>query len=484
MIDERQLTVVDKLYPFQLEDVRKLEDQTGVLIANDMGTGKTPEALARDFLLRQRHPGAFKTLIVAPMTVLPAWELHLDQFCPSLYYVTVNPKDREGSWRLFRRTGSDVLLTHWDALRLMPWLQSIIWDHVIGDEIHRAKNRKAQQTRYFKAIKAKYKTGLSGTPATNQPQDLWSILNWLYPQDKYFKSYWRFYNTHVDFKIKYPEGYHQIVGPKDEDILLNKIRPFYARRRKKDVLPDLPDKYYTQIPVILGQQQRKPYDDMRREMLAWVGEHQDQPLEAPVVIARMIRLQQLADAYASLSEKLVNKKDKETGEVTQVMKTIVTLTEPSAKLDAWQEKVEEAPDKSLVVFTTFKGMVHLVCQRLDKMGISYVTLTGDTPNDERGQAVASFQDGTARVFVGTIQAGGIGITLTRADTADFLDRTWSPALNQQAEDRLHRIGQKNAVEIRDYVARDTVDLGRLQRLEMKWDWIKRLLGGSFLVGNK
>lgn len=478
MIDEKQLTILDKLYPFQREDVNKLQDQTGALIASEMGLGKTYEGVARDALLRLRHPGAFKTLIIAPKTVLAVWEQHLDRLTPHLYYVTVDPKDREGSWRLFRRTGSDILLVHWDAIlsKRMPWLKSIVWDHVIADEVHRAKNRKAQQTRALQSIKSKYKTGLSGTPATNQPQDLWSILNWLYPADKYFKSYWRFYNTHVDFEIKYPEGYHKIKGPKDEQILLNKIKPFYVRRRKVDVLPELPDKYYTEIPVTLGPQQRKVYDQMRKEMLAWVGEREDQPLEAPVVIAKMVRLQQLSAAYASISYKLVNKKDKETGEITQVNKTIVNLMDPSAKLDALQENIEDAPNEPLVIFTTFRGMVEMTCQRLKRMGISYATLTGETPDVDRERAWRSFQDGTVQMFVGTIAAGGVGITLTRASTADFLDRTWSPAINQQAEDRLHRIGQKNAVQIRDYVARDTVDLGRLQRLELKWNWIKRLLG--------
>jgi SNF2 family DNA or RNA helicase len=195
-----------------------------------------------------------------------------------------------------------------------------------------------------------------------------------------------------------------------------------------------------------------------------------------VVIAKMIRLQQLSAAYADIGYKTMNRRNVDTGQLEPYQKMIVNLIDPSAKLDALQERIEESVDQPLVIFTTFKGMVRLTCQRLDRMGISYSVLTGETPNDERGTVVSQFQDGTKRMFVGTIQAGGVGITLTRADQGHFLDRTWSPAINQQAEDRLHRIGQKNAVQIIDYVARDTVDLGRLQRLELKWNWIKRLLG--------
>jgi SNF2 family DNA or RNA helicase len=136
------------------------------------------------------------------------------------------------------------------------------------------------------------------------------------------------------------------------------------------------------------------------------------------------------------------------------------------------------PERQFVIFSQSKQVINLLATRLENAGITHGILTGDTPQLDRGHIVAAFQDRKLRVFAGTIQAGGEGITLTAADTVIFIDRTWSPAKNRQAEDRLHRIGQKNAVQVIDLVAVDTVDGGRLQRIEQSWQYIKRLLGDS------
>jgi SNF2 family DNA or RNA helicase len=152
------------------------------------------------------------------------------------------------------------------------------------------------------------------------------------------------------------------------------------------------------------------------------------------------------------------------------------LSEPSSKVDALMQILEDNPDEPVVVFSQFKQLIRITNQRLADKGIPFVTLTGDTSQPDRASAVELFQSGRARVFTGTIAAGGVGITLTSASTVVFLDRSWSPATNQQAEDRLHRIGQKNAVQVVDVMARNTVDLGRHQRLEQKWGWIRTLLG--------
>jgi SNF2 family DNA or RNA helicase len=224
------------------------------------------------------------------------------------------------------------------------------------------------------------------------------------------------------------------------------------------VLKDLPDKYYTTIKVDLDPRQQRIYNQMRKEMIAWIGEQDDELLVAPVVIAQLTRLQQFSCAYAEINEE---------GKVR--------LHEPSSKIDALMEVLDES-DGQLVVFSRFKQLVRLVERRLVAAGIPCVTLTGDTAQADRSMVVKQFQTGQARVFVGSIAAGGIGITLHAASTVVFLDRDWSPALNSQAEDRLHRIGQKNAVQVIDIMARNTVDLGRWQRLELKKQWIRQILG--------
>lgn len=452
--------VVDlDLRPFQWDLVKYLYRETSVLIGDDMGLGKTFEACALDqvrrFTTKTPRP---KTLVIAPLSVLGTWEYHLA--IANRTFVTIDRKARVATWKQFVKSDADVCIVHWDALRLMPELLKVKWLHVIADECHRAANRKAQQTHALKDIPTIYKTGLSGTPATSRPDQLWSILNWLYPSQ--FRSYWQFFRNYVDYEVVYPQGYQKIKGPKNVPDLHRRIEPFYLRRLKEEVAKELPEKYFRDPPiwVTLGPQQRKAYDEMRKTQIAWVRDQEgrEQPIVAPVVLTMLVRLQQFALAYATLDDD-----------------GRVRLTEPSAKLDALMETIEDT-EEPVVIFTASKQMANLVGARMAKAKLPHRLLTGDVDQADRVAYISEFQEGKLRAFVGTIQAGGVGITLHRASTVIFLDRHWSPALNRQAEDRLHRIGQKNSVEVIDIMARNTVDLGRNQQIEQRWTWIRQLLG--------
>lgn len=455
---------LENLYDFQKVSVSKLRGQPSRLIGDEMGTGKTYQAIALDFVNRELvvekgnwKKDQLKTLVIAPLSVLDSWRHHFEELT-DIPVVVIDPKKRADFIKAVSKSGSGVFICHWDAIRLMPELTSVSFFHIIADEVHRAKNRKAQQTRALKKLKAAYKTGLSGTAADNKPHDLWSILHWLHP--KYYTSYWKFYNHYVQHEVSYPQGYHKITGVKNLESLHKEMNPWYIRRLKSEVLQDLPEKYYTDIWVDLTPKQRKAYDEMKKNMIAWVSQHEDTPapLVASVVIAQLTRLQQFALGYADV----VN------GEVR--------LTEPSSKLDALMEIMEDNPEEQFVVFSQFKQVIALLEKRLEAKGITYGLLTGDVSPEDRAKAVNDFQAGKLKVFAGTIAAGGVGITLTAANKIVFLDRAWSPALNAQAEDRLHRIGQESAVQVIDIMARDTVDLGRRQKIQEKWEWIKAILG--------
>ena len=466
------------LFDFQREDVDKLQDQISALIANEMGTGKTYEAIVRDQFIREHGDPLWKapkrTLVVAPLTVLSSWEDHYTELT-DLPVVTIEPKNRKKSLEQFTDTNANgVYLVHWEALRVFPELKAIYWLHIIADECHRAKNRKAQQTLALKRLKSVHKTAMSGTPVVNRPDELWSILNWLWPKE--YGAFWKFYNRYVDFEIKYPQGYHDIKGPKNEDELQERLQPFMVRRLKKDVLKDLPDKYYTAVWVELEAKQRRAYDAMAKNMLAWIGEHEDTPLVAPVVIAQLIRLQQFAIA----SMDLVDNSPVDLDDIATLVEEKISyqMIEPSSKLDAVMQILEDDPDDQFVIFSQFKQPLKLLAKRLEAKGISYGLITGDVDNEARSETVRRFQAGGLQVVAGTVAAGGVGITLTASSTVIFIDRSWSPAYNQQAEDRLHRIGQENAVQVIDILAKNTVDLGRMQRLELKWSWIRKLLGDT------
>jgi SNF2 family DNA or RNA helicase len=493
--------VLVKLYPFQKEMVDKFVDVPNVLCGDEMGLGKTFEALALDLRRRTTQLNGSKqtnnkTLIVAPLSVLSSWVDHIKAIWPAARVAVIDPKNRQDLINKLSKP-YHYYIVHWQVLRIMPELQDVKWWHVIADEVHRAKNRKAQQTLGLRRIHTVYKTGLSGTPADNNPQDLWSILNWLYP--RIWTSFWSFTRYFVKIRVHnkgaclafdpttgeacggyHKSGYRETVGVAHADELQAAIAPYYIRRLKEDVIQDLPDKYYSTITVDLQPKQRRIYNQMRSDMLAWVGKHEHEPIAAPVVIAQLVRLKQFALAYAELVNVIVRTRECP-GEYCKVKcvgheQVRVKLSDPSTKLDAIMEIIEDNPEEKYVVFSESKQIINLLATRLANAKISHVLLTGDTKQDERGQVIDLFQQGSVRVFAGTIDAGGIGITLTAASTVIFLDRKWNPSANRQAEDRLHRIGQKNAVHVIDVVARDTVDGGRLQQLKLKWSWLRELLG--------
>lgn len=479
-----------ELYPPQKDLVDKLGTPLLVsrLIGDEMGLGKTIEALAVDKELRKSPRGRHVTLIIAPRATheMP-WASTIRDFLGAKACV-IDRKNRSLFLRALEKGDHDFFICHYEAMRLLirdsadfkeyPFL------HVIADECHRLKNRKAQQTLAVKRLKPVYKTAMSGTPADNKPEDLWSTLNWLYPAK--FRSYWGFANRYCAFQEQTIVGrggqqqtVRQIVGANTAAMpeLQKILSPFYMRRLKKDVLKDLPDKVYSELHCDLSPQQRRIYDELRSDMIAWIGTHQNEPLSTPIIVAQLIRLQQAALAYL------------EWGEVNGQQRVI--LREPSSKLDVLLETLEDEGFKpksdktgsgrtwpAFVVFSQSKSMIRLTAKRLRDAGYKVGLFTGDTPDEERAKAVLDFQGGQIDAFCATIAAGGEGITLTRASTVFFLDRSWSPSKNLQAEDRLHRVGQKNAVQVIDIVARDTVDQRVRDANIRKWAGIRAILGDS------
>lgn len=431
--------------------------------------GKTVTAIAIDAEKRKSFDHPAKTLVICPLSVINTWVRHFADWAPHLNVIAINNKNRkpfmeamENSFNNAFSIGYDVFIMHYPAVRLEPDVAKYPWFHVIGDEIHSLQDRKSSQSKAVKKIKTFYKTGLSGTPVFNKPDDLWSILNWLYP--KYWRSYWSYFKRY----IKWVEwnGYRTVIGVENEEELQNLIAGFYSRIKKKEVLPDLPDKYYSTLKIQMHPKQAKAYKAMKKDMLAWVGEHEHEPINAPVIIAQLIRLQQFASAYAELDI---------TEDKYGEQKVRVRLSEPSTKIDAVMEIINET-DEPIVVFSQFSQMVELLAQRCEKAGISCGLYTGSVAKDDRDRIEDEFQAGKLRVFAGSIKAGGLGLTLTASSTVILLNREWAQSLNEQCIDRLDRIGQKNAVHVIDIEAEDTIDVERNMGIAMNWQVIKRLLG--------
>jgi SNF2 family DNA or RNA helicase len=478
------------LRPYQrefLETKAKEYDHVGTF--DEMGVGKTIELIALDHVRRlQVGAGKHKTLVVAPLTgVIDQWVLAFNQWCPWLKVHRVNAKNAK-TRGAFLDTEADVYIIHPEGLRLeKDKLAKVKWLHMIFDEVHKIKNRDTKTTKAAKAVglKARYRSCGTGTPMENNSHEAWSIFaNYLYPNKaerdkaglstwtkKLLNSYWRFYGRFVDY-VEDPEtGYHTIIGVRNADEFKRLFGPFYIRRLKSEVIKDLPPKQYSTVEVDLLPKQRRAYDEMKRELIAWVGANEDQPVVAAIAIAQMVRLQQFALGYGRTEYVTVNKRD---GSREKQLK--VRLEEPSAKLDALLAILEDLGDAQAIVFSTSKQAVDMAAGRLRKAEIPAAVITGDTMQSRRKRNLADFQKGEVKVLCMTIRAGGVGMNLQHCSNVIFLDRDWSPAKNLQAEDRSHRSGQKNPVNIIDIVARKTIDQKKDRTIKNKWSWIKEMVG--------
>lgn len=487
-----------QLYPFQQYTIDRLKDVRSSLIGDDMGLGKTIQGIALDLKRRELYGDASsKTLVVTPLGVVSSWKRQFEKWS-DLKVITINNRNRVPFEEAIEFGTHDVYIMHWDALRLMPILAQQKWFHVIGDEIHKIQNRKTKVTFALKEIDSIFKTGLSGTPAYDKPDDLWSVLNWLYPT--YWSSYWGYFDKHVLW-VDY-NGYKQVIGVANQLELQEKMRGFYIRRKMEEV-HDLPDIIVDERFVDLTPKQRRAYNQMRDSMLAWVGDNEDQPVNASVVVAQLTRLQQLAAAHADIvkvqktrrvdpkaqgvMEKLdaqgwtVDEKnyiiDKLSGERVLFDESHVVLADPSSKIDAALE-ILDSTDRPVVFFSQFSQVIDLFCKRLEAHGISYGKYTGDTGAKDRERIVDEFKRGKLRVFAGTLGAGGTGLDGLQeaSNTIVFFDRAWSHSVNNQAIGRLYRIGQTLPVHVIDLIATGTIERKRRDKIELEWQWIRELLG--------
>ena len=446
----------DKLRPYQRAGVAWLVEHPKSILADEMGLGKTVEAIAtteeywhqalsRDPALQRGKGG----LVVCPNAVRGVWQEEYDQWSPDTGVQVIDGKKPATRISQLEDEDPDVWIINWEKLRLMPELGKQNWDFVIADEAHRAKNRKAQQTKALWKITAPLQLALTGTPLMNHPGELFALMRWLRGAKEY-GSYWDWYYSYCD---EYVASYnnHVVMGVKNADELRFVLSDKLARRTKSDVLKDLPPKTTQVLSVALNPKQRKLYKEAEEAFWLDVTKHfkekgEDVPdelsvKEAALLIpnggARMTRLRQIASSPAILGG-----------------------PDDSAKLDAAVEIIRDNPDKPFVVFTWFTDTVSLLKDRLTrgKPPLRVGTIAG---SDDPDPVKDAFQAGELDIVICTIAKGGVGLTLTAADTAIFVEKDWVPAINDQAADRLHRIGQTNPVTIIEIEAANTIDTGKI-----------------------
>ncbi len=426
---------VGALRPYQREGLGWMQALRrlglGGVLADDMGLGKTVQVLA--LLAGLRRPGRKRkpSLVVAPRSLVFNWQAEAARFAPKLSVL-----DHSGPGRAKRPdalTAHDLVLTTYGTLRRdAAMLRAIPFDVVVLDEAQAIKNAKSDTAKAVRLIQGDQRLALSGTPIENHLGELWSLFEFLNPgllgSGAAFARIARAATTDAE-----GESLRLISAA---------VRPFVLRRTKRQVAPDLPERIEQTISCELEPKQRKLYDELRehyRMGLASRGDEFDRGELSFWVLEALLRLRQAACHPALVDPRF--------------------RSAPSAKLDALLPAIEEVASEghAALVFSQFVEFLTLVRERLDAAGITYCYLDGSTPARERQRQVAMFQEGDKPLFLISLKAGGLGLNLTRAEYVFLLDPWWNPAVEAQAIDRAHRIGQSNTVIASRLVARDTVE---------------------------
>jgi SNF2 family DNA or RNA helicase len=420
----------------------------GGCLADDMGLGKTVQTLG--VLLDRAEVGP--ALIIAPTSVGMNWSREAQKFAPSLNPLLYRDNDRQA---LVEAAGpNDLVITSFQLLqRDAKRFASRKWHTVVVDEAQFIKNFQTKTARAVRDLDADWCVALSGTPLENHLGELWSLLRAVSPG---------LLGTWQHFRKIFAEPIERDRDATRLKSLSRVVSPFILRRTKKEVLTELPPRTEITRMAELSTEERKKYDAARLAALTELsggtsGENDQQ--KRIRVLAWITRLRQLA-----CHPRLVDDR----------------WTKSSAKLDLLMEIVEELRDGEhrALVFSQFVQHLTIVREALDKQGIAYQYLDGSTPMNKRQDAVDAFQAGEGELFLISLRAGGTGLNLTAADYVLHLDPWWNPAVEDQATDRAHRIGQTRAVTVFRLVARDTIEEQILELHQDKRDLVAGVLDGA------
>ena len=414
----------------------------GGFLADEMGLGKTAQTIAH--ICTEEEAGRLDrpVLVVMPTSLVANWQAELERFAPHLTVAVLHGQGREA--RRAQLEGTDVVLTTYAVLaRDAEPMREIAWHMIVLDEAQAIKSPDAKATRAVCQLEARHRVCLSGTPIENNLDELWSQFAFLQPGllgDR--KSFTKRFRSPIE-----KEG-----DPLRRSQLSRRIRPFILRRTKAEVATELPPKETILRHINMGPEQRELYDTIRatlhdsvRDQLSELGPNQGRF----VVLNALLKLRQ-----ACCDPRLVKLASGQSEAA-------------SAKLDTMMEMIDGMlPEgRRILIFSQFTSMLDLMKPRLREAGHAFVELRGDTR--DRAEPVRAFQAGEVPLFLISLKAGGRGLNLTAADTVIHYDPWWNPAVEDQASDRAHRIGQKRSVFIYKLIAADTVEERIIQLQQRK-----------------
>jgi len=422
----------------------------GGCLADDMGLGKTIQALA--MLLERQKEGA--TLVIAPVSVGFNWVNEITRFTPTLRPHLYRDTER-GDFLEAVGPGDVVVASYGLLLRDAEHFTNVKWGTLVLDEAQFIKNSRTKTAQVVRDIPAGWRLALTGTPVENQLSDLWSLFRATAPG--LFGSWER-------FREKFADPIEKQNLPEKKLSLARTLRPFILRRTKDEVLKELPERTEVILTAELSKAERKLYEDARLFAITQLAGIDTGHNEARFqVLAMLTRLRQLA-----CHPQLVDEKWKES----------------SAKLDLLLETVDEIREGKhrALVFSQFTSHLALIRKALDDRNVSYMYLDGQTPAKQRRERVEAFQNGKGDLFLISLKAGGTGLNLTGADYVIHMDPWWNPAVEDQATDRAHRIGQTKAVMVYRLVAKDTIEEKILTMHEKKRNLVSSVMDGSDQAG--
>lgn len=444
------------LRPYQLRGVKWLighyRHGLGACLADDMGLGKTLQTIAvllhaktaritvapvsgiggAQMNMFQEYRSELKplqALIILPASLVFNWQKELARFAPNLFvYAHSGPKRLKDSRAM---AGYDVVLTTYHTARLdLELLGKQAWHYIVLDESQQIKNRESEVSKVILDLKADHKISLSGTPIENSLSDLWMQMEFINPDTL---------GSFRSFKEQFLIPIEKQNDERAQQRLFSRVRPFFLRRTKEEVAPELPELSDQLFYSEMSADQRKRYDQLKSAVRNEILSLFDDPKTRIQALAALTRLRQLANHPLLVDAEYSG----ESGKFSDVL--------------ALWETVRKSGHKVLF-FSSFEKHLRLFRAVFEKNGHPFAWLTGDTPGEERAKAVQRFQeDHSVQAFFMTLKAGGVGLNLTAADYVFILDPWWNPAVEAQAIARAHRIGQQRPVTALRFLAKDTIE---------------------------
>lgn len=404
----------------------------GGILADDMGLGKTLQAIVYMTAAKCEDPQA-TCLVVCPSSLVYNWQDEIENFSPKLRPMMVSgtPQDRLALWQRCRKY--DVVLVSYPILRRdIDTMRQIPFHTVFLDEAQFIKNPNSQNAKAVKLLAGSHRFALTGTPVENNLSELWSIFDYIMPG--YLYSHSRFVNLYEK----------PIMRMEDEEALrqLNfHIKPFILRRMKKDVLSELPEKIERKMVSDMTEEQKELYmaylSGMKQELEAEIEKNGFEKSRM-MILASLTRLRQICCHPSTFVE---------------------SYEGGSGKMNLLLELLRQSIEGGhrILVFSQFTSMLQLIREELREEKIPYFYLDGSTPLEQRSTDVKRFNEGEGKVYLISLKAGGTGLNLTGADTVIHYDPWWNPAVEEQATDRVYRIGQKNVVNVIKLITKGTIE---------------------------